>query len=415
MIKTAADILNGIRLKEAELLGSQDIKHPGIIGQMYEGLTKDILERIVPSTLNIHVASGLIENKLKQRSKQIDCMLVVGEGRRIPYTSEQVFDIDNVVAVIEVKKHLYASTLESGYQNLLSVSELVTSKPIILSILNDAFCGITGLPLPTPDNVSKHPFHIQMIYHALVVESYQPIRIIFGYDGFSTEYMLRESMIDYLEKNTRQKGFGPASFPSLIICNTHSLIKLNGMPYCAWMTDDFWCFYGSSNSNPLLLLIELLFTRLTYSHKIKVFDGGLNMETLRPLLFGKCVDLGTVQGWEFKAKHTSSELLQTPTTSTDWSPQFIDICEFVVISRLLKGEEEDITSQGLIDFANSNGYTIDSLVESLKSKRLAGVEDNKLVLLGVIGEILILPDGRIAVGEGNTGRLAKWLEENNSP
>jgi len=43
MIKTVADFLNHLREKENEALKKQDIKHPPTIGDMYEGLTKQIL------------------------------------------------------------------------------------------------------------------------------------------------------------------------------------------------------------------------------------------------------------------------------------------------------------------------------------------------------------------------------------
>jgi len=43
MIKTVSDLLLSLKSREQELLKQYDIvKHPGIIGDMYEGLTKGV-------------------------------------------------------------------------------------------------------------------------------------------------------------------------------------------------------------------------------------------------------------------------------------------------------------------------------------------------------------------------------------
>ena len=100
MISIVAELLEAFRRKEAELLDKQDITHAPTIGRMYEGLTREVLERSIPTDLDLRVVSGFITNDSGELSKQIDCMLVIGEGEQIPYTDDYKYHISNVIAVI---------------------------------------------------------------------------------------------------------------------------------------------------------------------------------------------------------------------------------------------------------------------------------------------------------------------------
>jgi hypothetical protein len=46
MIRNFVDILKGFVDKEAEILKKQKIKHPGMIGQMFEGLTSNFVKKL---------------------------------------------------------------------------------------------------------------------------------------------------------------------------------------------------------------------------------------------------------------------------------------------------------------------------------------------------------------------------------
>ena len=93
MIKTVSDLLLSLKSREQELLKQYDIvKHPGIIGDMYEGLTKEVLSKSVFEGLNIQIRAGKIKNSKNEFSGEIDCMIVVGEGESIPYT-DKTFDV----------------------------------------------------------------------------------------------------------------------------------------------------------------------------------------------------------------------------------------------------------------------------------------------------------------------------------
>ncbi|MBU1637665.1 hypothetical protein KKC97_08385, partial [bacterium] len=259
-IRNAADLLLGILECEKESLSRQNIKHPPTIGSMYEGLTKDLLQRIVPETLGLTVSSGFIRDKSGNRSRQLDCVIAVGEGEQVPYTDQHDFEFEKVICVVEVKKHLRSKELADSFTNLHSVYEQFEPRKTKVNLVRDAFRGICKKPFPEHEDVEKLPFHEEMIYHALMIDMINPVRIALGYDGFSSEYAFREAFYRFLEKNKGNQGFGPTSMPELIISGKYSLVKLNGMPIALELEDDYWHLYGSSCENPLNFLLEFIFT-----------------------------------------------------------------------------------------------------------------------------------------------------------
>jgi hypothetical protein len=60
MIRTVSEFLERLRQHEHAELKKQDITHPPTIGDMYEGLTKHLLERAFPSSSGIDVVAGFI-------------------------------------------------------------------------------------------------------------------------------------------------------------------------------------------------------------------------------------------------------------------------------------------------------------------------------------------------------------------
>lgn len=142
MIKTINQLLTEIKNKGIEEIEQfLKIGHNSMIGNMYEGLTKEMAEKSLFDGMDLKVASGKITNQVDGKiSKQIDCMIVIGEGTEIPYTKDYIYDIDQVIMVIEVKKNLYSKELSDGYDNLRSVTSLQKpTRDLKLDPIEDAF------------------------------------------------------------------------------------------------------------------------------------------------------------------------------------------------------------------------------------------------------------------------------------
>ena len=87
MITTVAALLQELQAKEAAKLA-----------------TRDLLDRAIPSALNLRIVEGFVEDHEGNLSPQIDAMLVTGDGRQIPHTASFVWPVQKVIAVLEVKK-----------------------------------------------------------------------------------------------------------------------------------------------------------------------------------------------------------------------------------------------------------------------------------------------------------------------
>ena len=349
MINTIADILDELRNAELRVIARHsDTKHPGLIGDMYEGLSRKMIERTIPSNLDLRVVDGKIRNEKGKYSRQIDCMIVVGDGERLPNTDHFIYDIKQVVAVIEVKANLYSGTLASAYENLLSVSTISDPKVISSSLVVDAYNSIVGEIGPDYDQLSVRPLQNQMIFHVLVTEAMRPIRIVLGYQGFKTEANLRKSFIEHLGLYVADpatasvpKGFGPGSLPNLILAGANGILKLNGMPYAAQRDEEgYWPLCASFGSNGLLHLLELIWTKLCYQHGVSdsIFGDDLDAHPVHPLIRCRYAQEGMLNGWEYAYFDANEDDLVDDSSVRPWEPLELDPVSAAVLTRLLEDD-----------------------------------------------------------------------------
>ncbi len=206
MIKNVANLLKALIDQETKKLDQFDIKHGPTIGNMYEGLTADILNKAIPPKINLKLMSGFIHDGQGNMTGEIDCMLVEGDGEKVPYTEKYKWHIKDVIAVFEIKKHLYSKELKDSFIHLRGVLDTYGryvdtgngSKTFDVSSSLRAFAKITGIVAPDRKDIEKLPFELQIIYHTLITEQISPIRIVLGYHGFKSENNLRDALIDFL-------------------------------------------------------------------------------------------------------------------------------------------------------------------------------------------------------------------------
>lgn len=437
MIATVADLLEAFRQKEAQLLGEQSITHGPTIGSMYEGLTRSVLELALPQGLDLRVVSGFITNRRGQLSRQVDCMLVEGEGELVPYTTVYKYDIEKVIAIIEVKKNLYSTDLDSAYKNLTSVISLQELKTTGNRLYADAFRHILQSDPGDYTDVSQLPMWKQLVSFALYRESILPVRIVFGYHGFASEFGFREAFINYLNSNIQVSGYGPVHFPNLIIADGYSLIKLNGMPYGLPIlkdreelfrafsleydssdvppyTTNLWVMYGSYAANPMVLLLQLIWTRLVYQNKVpgEIFGLDLDVEIIKPLVLAIAVEINNDAGWHYEYFAIDKEALGLIPTSMGWQPVEINMDQAVILAYLGEQENEgvdrvDLTDTDLLTQLRHPERLTQEL-ELLQKSNLLSLEDNKLRLLTRQCRIVFLPDGRAFAGDDGGARLSSW-------
>lgn len=427
MIRTVAEFLLQLKEQEATRLSQHAIKHGPTIGDMYEGLSMDLLQRAVPPGLELQLATGFIHDGCGAMSGQVDCMLVKGKGEPIPYTNAYVWHIADVLAVFEIKKTLYGSELADAFDHLGQIRELEhnhyrtflgddqnTLDPRVWRSVCRAFAQLTGHSIHRYEDVQALPVEDQAVFHVLLPEATGSIRVVFGYDGFKSESNFRGSMNDILTSNLGVKGYGPGSFPQLIVSGNYSLVKANGQPFTTPMVDHpGWAFFHSSNANPLALLLEFIWTRLARDYDLGGLWGeDLEQEQLRPFLIGHpAVQDGKALGWHLE--YVPWEMVEdTQSAYAGWAPEFVTDAHAVVLTMLSSGRTVTSDDDGFIALAADAGLSAEELVQQLIHTRLVAQSGNELELITEGLVVACLPDGQFVAAEDNTGRLSRWLSAN---
>lgn len=408
MINTIKDLLESLRIQGINEINTfLGIKHGPTIGGMYEGLTKELMDKAIFKNLDLKVCSGFIYNDENELSKQIDCMIVVGNGIKIPYSQDYKYCINQVIAVIEVKKDLFGKELDLAYKNLLSVKNII--KPdhdMTIDILEQAYENVTGTKLPDRSKIDKLTESEQYLYHALVVEAYMPIRITFGYGGFSTERSLRDAFMEYLSKNRKVKGYGVTSIPSLIVANERSIIKTNGIPFAISSKDQKpgeWIVLGSANRAPIFFLLYSIWTRLYYlfpSLPEEIFD---NTEiAINPLMKTK----GGKKGWEY----TFIDVELGDSKEELWKPLEITLMSNALLKMIEAGYSITVDNKSMIEECKKNGEEYNKVIEDLLYKRIIYIDNN---VVGILPEtwMTVTYNGKYYFGDNFNNRMLQWYNE----
>lgn len=410
-LKTLADVLHQlIETKRDEFRAFDYVKHPTIIGDAYEGLTRNLLGRSIPNGMNISVRKGLIRNANGDLSNQVDCMIVDGEGTQIPETDHWVYPTQQVIMYVEVKKRLYKEDLQDGIGKMSRFFRVIMdprSRPSQLVV--DAWTAITGMPfrLRTDSATTE-----AMVYHSLMCDALMPACVIIGYDGYANEESLREAakeVFSVIDKNG-VPIVGPGSWPSLIVARQASIVKMNGMPY-SFQTESFDAYYilASSSADPLLILLELLWCRLTYYHgaSVDIMGDGLKSQCLDPLLSLRWVD-GVWRG-DFHG-HRSIDI-----RGVDWEPHEIDMCELLVLTALCDGKIVRADDEELAKCLTDQNETLANLALKLQQKRLAYLDGTVFVQLAKRLQIGVFGDKWLAADDFDNRFSAwahRWVKQN---
>lgn len=419
MINTLADLLKELSEKENQLLKEQDIVHRPSIGAMYEGLTADILERSLFGGLGLVVAKSSFINGCPT---EFDVILAEGEGYNYPHTDKYRFEPEQVLAVIQVKKTLYAKDLKDSYENLHSIANLyvdIPPKEYMCRLATDSVHHTLQRSIEDYE-AGKLSLEEEYVYHSLVTEAQLPVTIVIGYNGIKSEVSLREKYIDYLgemvsSEGDVKKGYGPNNFPSLLICEDNSIVKTMGVPYSAPLKkslEGWWDFLVSSHYNPMYFFLDILWTKLQYRFGLPNLIFGEDLETpkMTPFLACKIAKQGNMMGWCYLYHPFTKEDLNSVDGTVEWQPTFLDEMQYRVMNVLC--------SDGILDFsevpqieidAKEFGYqSIDDLINSLcDTGMVAKIDANKIRLLARDCQVMMIDD-KYVMGE-SSDRLNFWL------
>lgn len=273
------------------------------------------------------------------------------------------------------------------------------------------FFRITGKKVESQSDVEALPEAYQYLWHAFVVTYASPLKIILGYNGFASEQNLRDGFVEFLkEKGTSgAKGFGWASFPHLIVDDMYSLLLTNGFPYSYTTLDERCCVYASSKTNPIVHLIEFLWTKLTISEGISlIYDQDLKEENIAPFLWTKFVNNGSQLGWAYDYDTLTPEM-EKHSDYIEWQPTEIDSNQHTLITKLCKDGKLALSGDFFQSCVKESGVSRSEFIDDLRSKGLITVVGNDVVLTTESCMCGITPDGKFWCGENLDGKFSRWL------
>ena len=106
------------------------------------------------------------------------------------------------------------------------------------------------------------------------------------------------------------------------------------MPYAITLDEmEDYCWIASYRRNPMLIFLELLWTRLTYFYDVptSIFGDSMNEEALAPLLLAR----GTMNGWNYIPILYSKEQLDNMDQDSTWMPTVVSKAEYILFSEYL--------------------------------------------------------------------------------
>lgn len=411
-IKNMSDLLENILAKDlhtaAEYHKTGGTKHPGLLGDIYEGVTHKLLEETLFEHLNLKVVTGQIKMHNDQLSKQIDCMIVKNTLREIPFTGKYECFIDDVIAIIEVKKTLNKTKLEEALINMQTISKGFDAEKTTVKIREEeiyrAYELLTGNALDdinkyTGDNINKNDY-TSVLTNTLILDYCLPLRIIFGYDGYANEITLRKGYLDLIDKHPSIES-GPLAIPNLIICKNSSLIKTNGIPYALRIGKPNNSFIGLASycKTPVLVLLEILWTKLCniYVDELdnSIFGETTKYENILPLLSYKFENHNGNYGFighccELKKIERSSDRIESKNEAEIIN---LNAVSFTVLQMLSFGSKVSLRSVKLREQCEIEGITLIELKKELLDTGFIKFNSHN-ILLRDRGEFLLRIDDK---------------------
>lgn len=385
------------RLEEiATFLNEHNIKHRPTNGDMYEGLAGEILNTTIKLLPEIKVTNGFIKNKRNNKiSRQTDLIVYYGDAEDVPCTETKIVDIDNVIAIIEVKGSFNDDELEDFHEKQLSIYDLLDEHSIVDSSFDEITKLVFGKIIDESGLIENSMEYY--LYHFLKVDSASPLRIQIGFDGFKKEETLRKHFMKLIETTPHKNG--PGSLPNIIISDNAAIVKLFGTPYATAVHDDKFILFGSTN-NPMRLFVESILSKIVNKTGIITTLDDFKSIELNPFI-GACL-VETNNGWSFQEiPFDSSKNIKLK----DWEPYFCkDIIEYNFVNELCNGKK-------FRTYSNYCEKRVEDIIKRLVEMRIVGYDGTKVVLLTKKCVCTITPKG-YAVGENANGQFSQWLLNN---
>lgn len=420
MIRNVADLLTQLIAKLAEKSDAETkITHPGVIGEMYEGVAAKALEHATAfDGLDIQIASGFVEDDKGGMSKAADVMICVGSGRPVSNTNRRIYNVKDVIMIVEVKKRLRARDLKEALLWFRDYWKKLDrpGKPRLPELVHSSWRLLMRKPWPTDEDLEAFTDMEDTVFRRIVTEARMPARIVFSFGGYKNEDELRKGFGHAFQKI----GFLSAppaladvnALPNLIICGNACLIKLDGLPYPGLFHEPSgtWFWYASKTGTTFLPLLEILWTRLQTRFDLPPDIFGDDLENEGVNRFGSARIIQQPSGqraWDYVFEPLHAKEPQQE-EFLPWEPAELTQAEFSVLNVLCAMGEADLDHPAFRELLAKHALTEENLVSGLRDKGFVGVRGRHLELLTEHLQCMVLGDGRVVAAENNSGRLSAY-------
>lgn len=426
-VHSLANILEDFIAVEKKKLNEYDLSHAPSIGNMYEGLTGAVVDRIIPTNLDLRIVTGFVIDDNGYTSGQIDRMLVQGEGEEVPYSGGQFkYHIKDVLVIFEVKKALRKSDFEDAYEHLRKISSAYSEyferrllhgfKPDIKHAAK-LFSQITAMPEPTQySDIHGMKKEDAIVFYTLVQDVFSPVTLIHGYGGYKTETGLRNVFINFIKSKVAESGFGAPSLPNLVSSESFSIVKLAGMPFMSPREGDGNLpLVASSCNNVAQLIVEIIWTKISAFCGVSMpWGDDLGVEALAPLITGKyrADPSSNREGWLYSVNKIDETALKNDRRDSVWQPHTVarvikDALQYMGMTGNL-----DLKSASGIEFIKTSALEKTVFIKALMKTHLCAISKSEVVT--IIGEsihIAEITEDEFAISN-DKNRLSAWCELN---
>jgi hypothetical protein len=419
MIAHASDLLRAFIDAETKALAEgPEMHHMPTLGEAYEAITRDGIDQrfVLPPGLDLRVVPGFIDGS----ANQFDCMLVRGDGKRYGRTNKFVYPIDKVLCVFEVKKNLRKTDLADSINHLADVQKLFAAafenqvdgwpfqahRGAVRSF--ERMTGRTG-----PDSypaLDAMPLQDRALMGYLARQRHAPVTVVLGYEGLKTESGLRRALERIVEGEIgKPSNTSIDLLPTLMMCGDLCVVKCNAQPYMVQREGDGWVAVASTRDNAALILLELLWTKISSFCNVGMpFGDDMTMESLKELFTLRAVPHDDGFGWVTGSfEYTEAQLMRP--SSIAWEPARLSAAAMAIANRVALGGGSTVLDDALSSYVQKTfGVSMEAaLAELAKAEAFARSADS-LRTTSQVTFLASLEDdtGFVAV---DREKLVRWL------
>lgn len=391
-----AELLNELVKVENDYLNGETVSHRTTIGDMYECLTREWISKLeIVNHLNLQIYKNSFVDGCET---EYDLILTKKcTPRKLGYTDRYVVSPNDVIALFSITKTLTKDKLFDSIENLKSSNnQFIVNGKLSKEQINMVNGSLKSL---YKNREFDNNDEFSMLLETIKLDAQMPLRFIIGYNSFNSEYLLRTNFLKEIKKqleNGKYSGNGPFRYPNLMICGQYCIIKGNGMPYGSALTYGIWKFLMTSPLNPLIFLLEILFTRLSYlfeNFPKDVFNDYYEESPIHPL-----IDITAVKeqgAWGIMPVDLEKTFLdaQTPELRTR-QPIEIDECLFAVFKMIENKGHICLDDEQFINYISEFNYSKEQFINHEAIKRFTYFDNNRIYQSTQNLYLFIIPDGR---------------------